>query len=164
MRLRGLRPLTGNESAFTLAEIFVALAVLATMVVTLFVGFSSGLALVQVARENLRGTQILVQRSEDLRLFTWTQVTNTGFLKPTFTDYFYPPGTNTGSSGATYSGFVAVSNAPSNIPADYANYMKLVTVTIYWTNYPHLLTNQIVRTRQLQTLVARYGMQPYVYQ
>ena len=57
-----------------------------------------------------------------------------------------------------------MSNAPSNTPADYASNMKLVTITIYWTNYPHLATNVIVRTRQMQTLVARYGMQPYVYQ
>lgn len=153
----------GCEGAFTLAEIFVSLAVLATMVVTLFVGFSSGLALVQVARENLRGTQIMVQRCEDLRLYSWTQVTNSSFLIPTFTDYFYPPGTNTGSAGATYSGTISVS-APTGIPADYAANMRMVTVAIYWTNYPHLLTNTIVRTRQLQTLVARYGMQPYVYQ
>jgi hypothetical protein len=163
MRLRALRYISRNRSAFTLAEIFVSLAVLATMVVTLFVGFSSGLALVQVARENLRGTQIMVQRTEDLRLYSWTQVTNSAFLKPTFTDYFYPPGTNTGSSGATYSGSVAVGAAPAAIPADYASNMRLVTITLFWTNYPHLSSNTIVRTRQMQTLVARYGMQPYVY-
>jgi hypothetical protein len=164
MRLNGWKPEEGDESAFTLAEIFVALAVLGTMVVTLFVGFSSGLALVQVARENLRATQIMVQRSEDLRLYTWNQVTNSTFLRPTFTDYFYPPGTNTGSAGATYSGVVTVGDTGASIPTDYRGSMKSVTITVFWTNYPHLSTNAIVRTRQLQTFVARYGMQPYVYQ
>ena len=48
--------------------------------------------------------------------------------------------------------------------ADYSNNMRTITVTIYWTNYPRGLTNTpIVRTRQMQTLVARYGMQNYVY-
>ena len=155
----------GEKSAFTLAEIFVALAVLSVMVVTLFVGFSSGLLVVQVSRENLRGTQIMVQHSEDLRLYKWSQVTNTvSFLRPTFTDYYNPPGTNTGSAGATYAGFVSVDPAPATIPADYAGAMKMVTITLFWTNYPHLATDVIVRTRQMQTLVARYGMQPYVYQ
>jgi len=60
-------------------------------------------------------------------------------------------------------GFVST-NAATGVPADYAANMRAVTVTIYWTNYPRGITNTpIVRTRQMQTLVAKYGMQNYVY-
>jgi len=40
--------------------------------------------------------------------------------------------------------------------------MRAITVTIYWTNYLRS-TNAMVRTRQMQTFVARNGMQNYVY-
>ena len=51
-----------------------------------------------------------------------------------------------------------------SVPNDYKDNMRALTVTIYWTNYlqkPN--TNVIVRSRQMQTYVARFGMQNYVY-
>src|SRR6266404_2701974 len=151
-------------AAYSLVEVIVAILVLAVMLISLYGGFSTGFAVVKLARENLRATQIMMQKMETVRLLKWSQILGTNnFLQPAFTDYYDPTGTNTQSAGALYKGFVTT-NAATGVPSDYMNNMLAITVTIYWTNYlqkPN--TNLIVRSRQMQTFVARYGMQNYVY-
>ena len=151
-----------HAAAYTIVEVVVAVFVLAIMLVSLYGGFSAGFAVVQISRENLRATQILVQKMETVRLLTWKQILDTNkFLTPTFTDWYDPLGTNTHSAGVFYQGFIST-NAPADVPASYANHMRSITVTVFWTNYPHKpSTNVIVRSRQMQTYVARYGMQNY---
>ena len=153
-----------RHTAYTLVEVIVSVLVLAVMLVSLYGGFSSGFAVVKLARENLRATQIMMQKMETVRLLKWSQFLDTNnFLQPAFLDYYDPAGTNGNATGATYRGFIST-NAAAGLPNDYAANMRTVTVTIFWTNYPQgLATNGIVRTRQMQTLVARYGMQNYVY-
>ena len=153
-----------TPAAYTLVEVMVSVFVLAIMLVSLYGGFSSGFAVVKLARENLRATQIMMQKMETIRLLKWSQLLDTNnFLQPAFLDYYDPSGTNANAFGATYKGFVTT-NAATGVPNDYAANMRAITVTIYWTNYPQgLATNAIVRTRQMQTFVARYGMQNYVY-
>ncbi len=154
---------SGAESGFTLAEVVVAVLVLGILTVSIFTAFSSGSLVVQTTRENLRATQILEQKMETIRLFTWLQGTNTTLATPTFTDWYDPVGAKTGSGGALYRGFVSVANAPAGLPAGYRDNMRAVTVTLYWTNQVHGSTNPIVRSRQMSTFVARYGMQNYIY-
>src|SRR5713101_1081150 len=100
----------------------------------------------------------MVQEIEDVRLYKWSQVTNSTYLKQNFTNWYVPP-----SGKPLYVGLITVTNAPTSIPADYRNSMKQVTVTLYWTNYAHGSTNPIVRSKTMQTYVARYGMQNYFY-
>jgi hypothetical protein len=51
---------------------------------------------------------------------------------------------------------------PAALPAEaiYSNDVRVVTVSLYWTN--HNGNTEIVRARQLQTLVARHGIQNYI--
>ena len=157
-------------AAFSLIEVIMSVVVLAVMLISLFGGFSAGFAVVQLARENLRATQILVQRTEDVRLYSWTQVTNSSYFKTTFTDWYNPSGTNNNTAGAVYKGNVNVAIPPiqanasdqSGVSASYANNMRAVTLTLFWTNYVHGTTNTIVRSRQMKTYVSRFGMQNYV--
>ena len=148
-------------AAYTLVEVMIAIFVMAIMTISLYGGFSAGFAIVNLARENLRATQIMVQKTEDLRLYNWTQITNSTFLKPSFVDWYNPSGTNTKTAGAVYQGNVSVS-AVAGIPAAYANNMRAITISLFWTNYIHGSTNKIVRSRQMRTYVARYGMQNFV--
>jgi hypothetical protein len=63
-----------------------------------------------------------------------------------------------------YGGSLSVTNQPTGVPADYQNKMRAITVTVVWTNYGQSAgTNFVVRSRQMQTFVARYGMQDYIY-
>ena len=61
-------------SSFTLAEVMVAVMVMSIVVVSLYTGVSSGFALVKLAREDLRATQIMLQRTEAVRLYKLRQV------------------------------------------------------------------------------------------
>ena len=134
----------------------------ALLLVSLYAGISSGFNFVRLARENLRATQIMVQKTEDYRLYGWAQMTNSAVVTPTFIDYFNPAGANSRTYGTVYLGTVS-NSVPTNVPAAYKDKMRALTVTVYWTNYPSKpSTNIIVRSRQMQTLVAKYGMQNYV--
>jgi hypothetical protein len=118
----------------------------------------TGFNLIQSSRENLRATQIMMQRTEAIRLFNWVQLMDTNYLKPNFTEYYDPQSAN--SQGTTYSGFVTA-NVPTNVPTAYTNNMRVVTISLFWTNvYGRTF---VTRSRQLQTQVARYGMQNYVW-
>ena len=168
MKTGGRKEISCTGLAYTLVEVMVAIMVLAIMIVCLYAGFASGLAVTQLSRENLRATQILVKRMEDVRLYKWSQITNTLFFKTNFTSYYYPPGTNNNTQGTTYGGVISWSDPlPAGVPGDYQASLRVITMTLYWTNQPTgagSRSNIIVRSRQMQTYVARYGMQNYVYQ
>jgi hypothetical protein len=142
--------------------VVVAAFVLGILTVSLFGAFSTGLAMVQMARENLRATQILTEKMEAVRLLTWSQGTNTAIATPTFVEWYDPAGVSTDSAGTLYQGLVSISPAPDSIPIDYRDSLRVVTVTLYWTNYLHGSRTPIVRNRQMQTYVARYGLQNYL--
>ena len=149
-----------TKGAFTLTEVVVSLLVLSIVVIALYAAFSAGFAFVQLSRENLRATQIMVQKMENVRLYKWSQLNSNGFFAGTFTTSYDP----IANSGATYYCVVSTNSVPNTLPADYRNNMVGISMTIYWTNYPQLPnTNIIVRSRQMQTFVARYGMQNYNY-
>jgi hypothetical protein len=150
-----------DTHAYTVVEVLVSVCVLAIMIISLYGGFSAGFAVVQLARENMRATQIMVQRLETMRLYNWDQVRNTtNFLKPTFSERYDPSSPN---AGTLYSGFVST-NTPALASTTYSNDMRTVTVTLFWTNYQSGSKRSIVRQRQMETYVARYGMQNYIYQ
>lgn len=153
------------RQAYTIVEVIIAVLILAIMLVSLYAGFSAGFAVIQLSRENLRATQIMVQKMEAVRLLNWSQILNTNtYVQSAFTAYYNPSGTNDGTAGTVYNGRVST-DVPPGVPAAYRNNMRAITVTLFWTNYPRKpYTNIIVRTRQMQTFVARYGMQNYIYQ
>ena len=123
-------------------------------------GLSAGFTVTQFSREEVRATQIMMQQVEAVRLCTWSQLHT--YTNYTFAQVYDPMSTNSATAGAQYTGNVVISPA-SSIPstASYAQNMCLVTVNLAWTNWngkkalPHI--------RQMQTQVARYGLQAYVW-
>lgn len=134
-------------------EILVAVVVLAIMFVSLYSGFSAGFAVIQLARENLRATQILQEKMETIRLYTWDQINTAGFVPTNFVENFYSVGTNT--SSLVYTGRVTIVNAP--ITESYSNELKRVNIQLQW------VSAKVVRTREMQTYVTRHGLQNYIY-
>lgn len=150
------------EAAYNLPEVIMGMLLIGVMLVSLYAGFSSGFALMQSARENLRATQIILQRLESLRLYRWSQVLDTtNYLKPTFVAYYDPLDATNPAPGLVYAGYIHT-NPPAGVPvsASYRTNLIEVTVTVYWTNY--IGGKEIVRARNMQTYVARYGMQNYI--
>ena len=129
--------------------------------VSLYAGISSGFAVTKAARENLRATQIMLERMEGIRLYNWEQLVYSNWIPTSFTNYYYPL-TNAGESrGIPYVGKFTITNATFSPAATYANNMRLISVQVWWTN--SLGSNQVVRTRKMETLVGRIGLQSYIY-
>jgi hypothetical protein len=157
-------PALGLETAYTFAEVLVAGAILGFVATSLYGAFAAGFCVIQSTRENLRATQIMMQKLEAVRLFNWSQITNTTtYLVPSFTEVYDRLGGN-GKSGVTYAGNVTQS-IPTSTEMRYADAyrdsMRTITVTVWWTNYNR--AKPIVHQREMQTRVARYGMQNYIW-
>src|SRR5258707_11267987 len=71
-----------SESAFTISEVVVAVAVLTIISLGFYTALSSGFGILQASRENLRATQVMMQKLEGIRLCTWSQLTNFTFSEP----------------------------------------------------------------------------------
>ncbi len=141
-----------SEGGFSMIEATIGLGILGTVVGALLSGFTSGLFTMQMARENLRATQIMLERMETIRLYSWAQINETNFVAPTFYAKYDP---NSANAGVTYRGTVSIS--PSEMDATYKNNMRLVTVKLEWK------TGNLSRAREFTSYVSRSGMQNYVY-
>jgi len=148
------------DGGYTLAEVVIAIFLVGTLVLALFGAFSSGLTAVEAARENLRATQILMQKMENIRLLTWNQLTNTTLAPASFTEYYDPLSTN---SGVAFTGSYALTLAPTEVLSAYRQDTAKATITVFWTN---TTGNRIprVESRSMTTLVAHYGVHSYVFQ
>jgi hypothetical protein len=138
----------------TLVDVVMALAVLGVMAGGIFGSFRYGFFTLQLVRENQRATQIILEKVETIRLYSWDQVNSNGFIPATFTDIYDPQGA-ANSQGITYSGTVALANCP--LGTSYAGNMRQLTITLNWT------TRDIPHTRSLATYIAKDGIQNYVY-
>lgn len=143
-----------NEAATTLVDVIIAVAMLAVMAGGVIGALTYGFYTMQMARENQRATQIILEKVEAIRLYNWSQVTNNGFIPATFTDV-YDPQASTNSQGVVYSGTVSKSSVP--FTNSYSPYMLQLTIGLTWN------TRSITRTRSLTTYIARDGIQNYVY-
>jgi prepilin-type N-terminal cleavage/methylation domain-containing protein len=144
------------ERAFTLAELMVACAILAIMVVALFGGISFGFSNITIARQNLRATQIALEKMEIVRMYSWEQMNSNGFVPRTFTAPFFPNvSAEDANSGVIYYGNILVTNVSLN--ATYDHDMRMVIVSLNWTN------RNIPQSVEMSTYVSQYGMQRYIY-
>jgi len=142
--------------AFTLVQVMVAVALAGIMFVSPYAAIASAFNTVRSNRENLRATQVLLEITEMLRLYTWDQIigndTNT-YVPATFTAPYYP---DSRSGGFDYNGTVITTNAPLGI-GTYSTNMRSVTIGLTW------ISGNTLRTRSMTTLVSRYGLQNYIF-
>ena len=156
IRISSQRRAEAGSKAFTLMEVLVAVAIIGVQFVTLYLGMTQGFGIVQVSRENLRATQILQEKMETIRLYTWDQITNAGFIPPTFTAPFFPTGQT--NQGVNFEGTMTIGDVPSPLSnASYASDLKLVVVQVNWTS------GNVQRKREMRTLVSHYGLHNYIY-
>lgn len=139
--------------AFSLVEATVGMGVIGTITVSLFSGFGTGLLTMQMARENLRATQIMLEKTETLRLYSWDQIK--ALPSPMRFQAKYDPNAPAGQQGLTYD--IDVFIEPTSLATSYSDEMKQVRVAIRWR------TVNIDRNRTFTTYVTRNGLQSYVY-
>jgi prepilin-type N-terminal cleavage/methylation domain-containing protein len=146
-----------SQHGFTLAEVLVAVAIMAIAFVSLYAGIFFCFGVTKSEREDLRATQVILHRMEGFRLFTWNQITNTALNPTTFTERYLPASGTNPASGLTYTGTVAVTSVTLDPPVTYTNQMKQITVTVNWSsgNVPH--------SRNMTTYVSKNGVQNYIF-
>lgn len=141
------------NAGFTLLEGVVGVGLMGVLIVCLYTGMTTGFSTVRLARENLRATQVIQEKFETLRLYTWDQINDTNFIPATFTAGLYTGNGQTDPSA--YKGKVKITRA--GIADAYADDLRLVTIEVNWTS------GTMPRTRTMSSFVARYGMQNYIY-
>lgn len=166
-RASSAAPCQRGAMAFSLIESLVAACVVGVLFVSLYGGITAGFGALRSARENLRATQVVLDKMETLRLYSWSQLSTFGtassYIPASFTEPFYPTGTdfsasdvstNTTGIGFIYYGTVDIADA--GFTENYASSTKKVTVTVRWTN-------GVARSNSLSTYVGQYGIQNYIY-
>lgn len=151
-----------DRMAWTLPELMVAVLLVGTLVVSLYAGISAGFAYTAMVREELRATQVMLEKLESIRLYNWEQINSNGFVPSTFTAYYLPNPTNPATgSGVIYTGTVTIRPVSSATWPGYAADLREVVVRVGWAtgagNPP------VIREREMRTLVSRYGLQNYIF-
>jgi type II secretory pathway pseudopilin PulG len=143
------------QAAGTLVETIVAITILVIMAAGILNSFGYGFFVTQVVRENQRATQIILEKFETFRLYSWSQVNSNGFIPPTFSEVYDPQ--SPAAPGITYQGTISVGNLPPPATSYSAN-LRQLTVNLSWTT-----GSRIPHTRTMTTLIAKDGLQNYVY-
>jgi len=141
-------------SGFTLVESLFAMAIVGGVFVSLYSGITYGIQRVQFSRENQRATQIMLEKMETIRLYSWHQITATNFVPETFVSYYHPDRQGSGA-GAVYRGKVNV--ATPSLSANYEERIKRITVQLAWTS------GNVDRERSISTYVTENGLYSYIY-
>ncbi|MCL4178666.1 MAG: prepilin-type N-terminal cleavage/methylation domain-containing protein [Verrucomicrobia bacterium] len=147
------RKWAATRSGFTLVEALVGIVLLAIMFTVFYVGITAGFGLIQLARENLRATQILQEKTETLRLLTWEEL---GQMQRHMTEPFYAPESDL-VSGLSYDLRIEIPETSPVTDAAYAADIRLVTVQASW------MSGGTLRRRSMSTYVSRYGLHRYRY-
>jgi len=146
-----------KNAGFTLIEVSVGVGILGILILSFYTMLASGFNMVRANRENLRASQIMVNRLEGVRLYTWSQLVYSNMVPEAFTEYYYPLGPSN-AVGTVYSGKFKISEANIDPPATYAtNRMRRVTVTLTWS------TGGLQHQRSMSSLVSEYGTQNYIF-
>jgi prepilin-type N-terminal cleavage/methylation domain-containing protein len=145
------------ERAFTLVEVVIAVAITSVMFVALYLGIAFGFRVSRSERENLRATQIILERMEGIRLFRFDQLSDTNLNPLTFTKTYYPTASGGQSQGITYNGTVTIdTNITLDPSAAYSSVMKKITVQLSW------VSEGVPRSRSISTYASQNGIQNYI--
>jgi prepilin-type N-terminal cleavage/methylation domain-containing protein len=145
-----------ERSAFTIIEVIMAIAVLGVLILALYSGMSTAVFSTRLARENLRATEILLEKMEGIRLYSWDQVLTAGFIPTNFISYYYDDGNTNGTgSGIIYTGTVTMVSYPLT-SVSYSNEIRQLDMTLKW------VSGGMARNRSLTTYIARHGLQNHI--
>jgi hypothetical protein len=142
-----------NYQGTTLVDVIMSVALIAIMSTGMIGALTYGFFVMQLARENQRATQILLERSEAIRLYNYDQVWSNNFIPTTFTDV-YDPQAASNAQGCIYSGTLTKSYALTGL---YGSNLTQFAMTLAWKS------KNVSHSRTLYTYIARDGMQNYVY-
>ncbi len=141
-----------RRRGFSLVESVIGMGVVGIISSGLFASFSLGFTVIRLSREEARATQVMMEKLEVFRLYSWNQVTNQTFVPNGFVAPFVAVGAD---PGFYYTGTVTIASAP--LGTSYDEDLRQVTVDLDWNS------KGIQRHREVTTYVSRYGIQNYTY-
>lgn len=146
----------------TLIELMVSVSIISILFVALYQGMTFGTISLSRSREDQRATQILLDKVEVMRLYSWDQIHSNGFIPTTFIEAYNYGVSNltlvkgyTNEPGFFYYGTIAIKEPP--FTNSYSSSMRQVEISVKWTN------GGLERERSMSTLVSEKGLQKYVY-
>ncbi|HWW02090.1 MAG TPA: hypothetical protein VNZ64_20485 [Candidatus Acidoferrum sp.] len=145
-----------SQYAGTLIEVIIATVILAIAGAGIVGSINYGIFMLRLARENARATQVLLEKSEALRMYSWDQIVYTNNFVPTNFTAVYDPQAPTNTQGATYNGSIIIGSVP--FAASYAANIRQCTISLQWVTM-----GRINHNRSLTTYIAKDGIQNYVY-
>jgi hypothetical protein len=145
------RSATNPLAAYALLEVLLAAGMLAFLVISLYGAFSFGFNVIRLSQEDVRASQILVERLETLRIYNWSKISSS-YFPSTFTAYYSPSG-GPNQQGVAYNGSISISPAP--ITESYSNTLRQITVALSWDSFGG------THSRSMSTLVSSNGIQTY---
>src|SRR5262245_59527435 len=95
--------------AFSIVELVIAMALIGMLVLAVYGAITSGMGTIRMTRENLRATQILLEKMEGIRLYNWGQLAP-GFVPVQFITN-YDVNNSATNSGVLYYGTVTIAPA-----------------------------------------------------
>jgi len=154
---RSLSVASPKESGFTLSEAITSFAIFGIAFAALLAGLTWNVSTIKFARETVRATQIMEEKLDTIRLYSWAQITTPGFVTNQFYVPFYPTNALSGTEplGITYTGLVTIGASP--LTEGYTTNLMRITIDLYWPSNPQ------VRHAQMSTFVSKYGLQAYIY-
>lgn len=154
---RRIRKKNRSQRAFAITEVIFSFAIFGLVFAALLAGLTWNVSAVKSARETVRATQIMEDKLDTIRLYSWEQITTSGFMSNEFYVPFSPSNALSGSeaSGVTYTGLITM--ATSSLTESYYSNIMRITVDLYWPSSTQ------VRHAQMSTFVSKYGLQGYVY-
>jgi prepilin-type N-terminal cleavage/methylation domain-containing protein len=159
-----------SQAGFTLVEALFAMVIVGIVFTALYSAMASSQNTAQLAREDARATQILIEKMDKLRLLNWDQLNDNTVVPDKFWMSFNPEDVDFGGDGLTslkgagkykqmqllYTGKITITNGPTDVT--YGTNMATVTIDLSWTS-----SIGLDRTRSLTTYFAQYGEENYDY-
>jgi type II secretory pathway pseudopilin PulG len=146
-----------RHHGFTVSEVVFSFAIFGLVFAALLAGLTWNVSTVKSARETVRATQIMEDKLDTIRLYSWEQITTPGFITNQFYVPFSPTNALAGTEGpgVTYTGLITIAISP--LTESYQTNILRITVDLYWPSSTQ------VRHTQMSTFVSKYGLQGYVY-
>jgi len=141
---------------FTLVETLAAIVVATTVLSTHYLGLAAGFAIVNVTREDLRASQIMLKTMEAIRLSGYSQLTDPTKFPTNFWAYYSEKDKTNGHGGAAYAVTYTAAAGPTTLPPSYRGNVLKVTVGVTWDS------GKVTRNRSMDSFVSRHGVQSYI--
>lgn len=144
-----------RNAGISLVEVVIAVCVVGIVSGGLMGAISCAFTTLARTRENQRATQVMLEKVETLRLYSWSQVNSNGFVPAKFTELLNPEDGGK-KNPPLMTGTMTVGKFP--YATSYSNNLVEVRLTLTWRG-----AGSLTRSRALTTYIAKDGMQNYVY-